>query len=195
MTESQEALDCKHLLIGITGAVGAVNMPQAIHKFRRLFAEEIHIMQSQAAQRFIPPYTLQLFSGRPVYTDAFAITDELSVPHIELARKADLLLIMPATANILGKAANGICDDLISTTIVACQVPIVFVPSMNAMMWTDRIVQRNVAILKEVGYVVLDPSEQGVEVSDLSIGVGAMPPFESVLLSLKLILATHQSTT
>lgn len=189
MTESKEALDCKTLLIGVTGAVGAVNMPQVIHKFRHFFAENVYIMQSQAAQRFIPPYTLQLFSGHPVYTDSFAITDEISVPHIELARKADLLLIMPATANILGKAAAGICDDLISTTIVACQAPIVFVPSMNEAMWADRIVQRNVAALKEVGYYVLDPSEQGVEVSDMSVGTGAMPPFESVLLSLKLILA------
>lgn len=193
MDQQQKEFDCTTLVIGMTGSVGVVTMHEYVYKFRRFFAKEVHLMMSRSAQRFILPYALQLFSDHPVLTDLFTLMDDIQVPHIELARKADLLLIMPATANILGKAAGGICDDLITTTIVACQAPVVFVPSMNEVMWTDQVVQRNVAILKEVGYYVLDPSDQGVEVSDLSVGGGAMPPFESVLLSLKLILATNRS--
>jgi phosphopantothenoylcysteine synthetase/decarboxylase len=181
-------LECENLLIGATGSIGVVNMPQYIHKFRQAFANNVTVLMSRSAQKFIPPYTMGLFSGNPVFTDTFDVAGDIQVPHIELARKADLFLIMPATANIFGKAAAGICDDLISTTIVACQAPIAFVPSMNQVLWSDKVVQRNVSTLKELGYYVIEPT-YGVEVSGLEKTLGAMPPFDALLLSLKMIVS------
>ena len=181
--------DCENLLIGVTGSAAAVQITQYLVKLRQTFAKNIYIMMSQAAQNFVPAYTLELYSGNPVTTDDFKINGEIRVPHIQLAQRADLFLIMPATANIIGKAAHAICDDLISTTIVACQAPIVLVPSMNEVMWKNRLVQRNIATLKEVGYFFLDPGE-GYALSDPThLGKGVIPPIDSILLSLKAIRA------
>ncbi|MBI2648975.1 MAG: bifunctional 4'-phosphopantothenoylcysteine decarboxylase/phosphopantothenoylcysteine synthetase, partial [Thaumarchaeota archaeon] len=114
------------------------------------------------------------------------MTTEVKVPHAELTRSADLFLIMPATANIIGKAVNGICDDLISTSIVACQAPVVFVPSMNEVTWSNKAVQQNTQKLKTLGYYVLEPT-CGYEITDMKQTFGAMPTFASILEQLKQI--------
>jgi phosphopantothenoylcysteine decarboxylase/phosphopantothenate--cysteine ligase len=156
------------------------------------FAGTVHVIMTRSARQFVTPYALSLVSGNPVFTDSFASAGEVRVPHIDLARRASLLLVMPATANILGKAAAGICDDLLSTTIVACQAPIVFVPNMNGAMWANRIVQQNVATLKGAGYFVIEPS-QGLEVADWVYSSGAMPAFNSLVASLEVILGSSRS--
>ncbi len=199
--ESDAALPCGNLLVGVTGSVGAVAVPQFLFLLRQSFAREIHVMMSRVAQKFLSPYVLRLFTDHRVFTDSFEISDEIKVPHIELTKRANLFLIMPATANIIGKAANGICDDLISTSIVACQAPVVFVPSMNEVMWTNRAVQQNVQKLKALGHHVLEPT-YGYEISNMKQTYGVMPPFASILEQLKNILAerrnsliVHQSAT
>ncbi|MBI3022767.1 MAG: phosphopantothenoylcysteine decarboxylase [Thaumarchaeota archaeon] len=186
MTEGNTDLPCGNLLIGITGSVGALAVPHYLSLLRQSFAKEIHVMMSRAAQKFLSPYAMRLLSGHRVFTDSFQITTEVKVPHIELTRRADLFLIMPATANIIGKAANGICDDLISTSIVACQAPVVFVPSMNEVMWSNRAVQQNIQKLKTFGYYVLEPT-CGYEITDMKQTFGAMPTFASILEQLKQI--------
>lgn len=154
-------------------------MPQFILYLRRRGLQTIQILMSAAACRFVTPYAMRLHSGRHVYTDTFETHGCTSVPHIELPRKSDLFLVMPATANILGKAANGICDDLISTTIFAATCPVMFVPSMNGAMWERPIVQENVQKLRRAGYRILDPSE-GIEISSLEPTRGCMPPLSKV---------------
>ncbi|MBI3022909.1 MAG: bifunctional 4'-phosphopantothenoylcysteine decarboxylase/phosphopantothenoylcysteine synthetase, partial [Thaumarchaeota archaeon] len=119
-------MPCGNLLLGITGSAGALAVPHYLSLLKQSFAKEIHVMMSRAAQKFLSPYALRLLSDHRVFTDSFQMTTEVKVPHAELTRSADLFLIMPATANIIGKAVNGICDDLISTSIVACQAPVVF---------------------------------------------------------------------
>jgi phosphopantothenoylcysteine decarboxylase/phosphopantothenate--cysteine ligase len=183
------SLICETLLIGVTGSIGAVKVHEYIFKLNQLFAQNVFILMSHSAQKFVTPSTLQLFTKSSVFTDDFEIIDDIHVPHIELAQKTDMFLIMPATANIIGKAAGGICDDLISTTIVSCQTPIVFAPNMNEAMWFDKIVQRNVQILKDVEYFFIEPT-YGYEISNMEKGYGTMPPFDTVLLSLEMILAT-----
>jgi phosphopantothenoylcysteine synthetase/decarboxylase len=179
---------CENLLVGVTGSIGAVAVPQFLFLVRQSFAKEVHVMMSRAAQKFVSPYVLRLFSGNHVLTDSFQITDEVKVPHIELTRRADLLLIMPATANIIGKAANGICDDLISTSIVACKSPVVFVPSMNEAMWSNKAIQQNVEKLRSFGYHLIEPSS-GYEITDMKQTYGAMPTFPSILEQLEKIMA------
>ncbi len=188
--ETGAGFPCGNLLVGVTGSVGVMNVPLYLFLFRQSFAKEIHVMMSRAAQKFLRPYALRLLSGHPVFTDSFQITNEIRVPHIELTKVAELFLIMPATANIIGKAANGICDDLISTSIVACKAPVVFAPSMNEVMWSNKAVQQNVERLKALGHHVLEPS-CGYEVSDMKQTYGAMPSFASILEQLEKIIAVR----
>lgn len=167
------------LLVGITGSVGAVAMPQFVLYLRRRGFKTVQILMSTAACKFVTPYAMRLHSGCRVYTDSFETHSDTSVPHIELTRKSDLFLVMPATANILSKAANGICDDLVSIALVSATCPVMFVPSMNGVMWSNPIVQENVQKLRRNGYRVLEPAE-GVEISTLESTHGCMPPLSTV---------------
>lgn len=171
---------CDTLLIGVTGSVGVLTMPAYVRLFRQTLARDVHVMMSRAAQRFITPYSFELYTDHPVFCDTFDHSPDVKVPHIELARRADLFLIAPATANVIAKCAHGLCDDLISTTIVACTAPVVLVPSMNEVMWRSRVVTRNVAMVRELGHHVIDPRE-GFGIADMKPSFGAMPPFLELL--------------
>src|SRR3989304_172762 len=120
-----------NLLLGVTGSVGVLAVPDYIKLLRESFAERVYVMMSHSAKKFVTPYTLRLYSGNYVFSDSFDISDDVRVPHIELTRKCDMFVIMPATANIIGKVANGICDDLISTAVMAFFVPGGFFSSMH----------------------------------------------------------------
>jgi len=182
---------CRNLLIGITGSIGAVNMPIYVQYMKDKFAENIFIMISKAARNFVNPYSLEFISGHKTFEDLFTPHGEYKVPHIQLPEKADIFLIMPATANIISKAANGIADDLISTSIVASSCPVLFVPSMNDIMWFNNIIQRNVKLLRDSGYYVMEPSE-GIQVSNSKRGAGAMPPLNLILGYIEKIINEHR---
>lgn len=154
---------------------------------RKELEGHISVMVSNNATKFVTPYALRIHSGNEVFTDSFQISNDVLVPHIKLTQEADMLLVMPATANIIAKVAHGFCDDLISTSIVACNCPILFVPSMNANMWFDRCVQQNVKKIMELGYYVLEP-RKGIEVEGLTDTYGVMPPLSDVLLVMRQIL-------
>ncbi len=175
-----------NLLLGVTGSVAVLVVPEYIRLLRENIAKNVHVMMSHSAKKFVTLYTMRLYSGNYVFTDTFDISDDVRVPHIELTRKCDMFVIMPATANIIGKAANGICDDLISTAVMACTRPVVFVPAMNPTMWSSKTNQRNVSTLKELGYHVIPPSE-GYEVADMKPSFGSMPPFEEIVNFLKTV--------
>ncbi|HJT10231.1 MAG TPA: flavoprotein [Candidatus Nitrosotalea sp.] len=174
-------------MLGVTGSVGVLTVPYYIKLLRESIAENVHVMMSHSAQKFVTPYTMRLYSGNYVFTNSFDISDDVRVPHIELTRKCNMFVIMPATANIIGKVANGICDDLISTAVMACVAPVVFIPSMNPNMWFSKANQKNVSTLKELGHFVLPPSE-GYEVADMKPSFGSMPEFESIVDFLKKIV-------
>ena len=118
-------------------------------------------VMTQAAQQFITPLTLQTLSGNPVYTDGFSLTEnpEWQVEHIGLARWADCILIVPATADFIGKVAHGLADDLLSTCVTATTAPVFFAPAMNDQMYANALVQRNIQILRDAGYRFVEPVE------------------------------------
>jgi phosphopantothenoylcysteine synthetase/decarboxylase len=188
---ASEPLLCERLLLGVTGSPAALSMPQYVLMMRQSLATTVHVMMSRAAQRFVRPYTMRLFAGGWVYTDTHQVAGDVLVPHIDLTQDADLLLVMPATANLLGKAAHGICDDLISTAVVACPAPVVLVPTMNGTMWRSRAVQRNVGLARELGYHVIEPGI-GLQLADMKEAPGVMPPLEHILGDLIGILAAHR---
>jgi len=169
----------KNIAIGITAAVSSAAMPSFIMHLRKELDCRITVMVSKNATRFVTPFALKIYSGNEVFTDTYDLGDNLLVPHIKLTQDADLTVIMPASSNILAKAAHGISDDLISTAIVAAASPVLFVPSMNERMWFNPIVQANVAKLKAYGYHVLEP-EKGKAVGGEDV-YGAMASLKSVI--------------
>jgi len=146
-----------NVLIGMTGSIGVVTFSEYIFLLRKNIAKNIRVIMSKSATKFITPFSIRAFSGNFVYTDSFDISENIYLPHLELVRKSDLFLIMPATANIIAKLAHGICDDLISTCALSAKIPVALIPNMNSDMWFSKANQRNVALIKELGYHILEP--------------------------------------
>lgn len=148
----------KEIVLGVTGGIAAYKAAEFV---RLLVKKEInvHVVMTRNAQQFMTPLTFQTLSGNPVVTDQFNLLEETKIGHIALADLAELIVILPATANIIGKIANGIADDFLTTMVMASKAPILFVPSMNVNMWESQAVKRNIEVLVERGYFVMEPAE------------------------------------
>jgi len=169
------SLPCKRLLVGVSGSIHATHLIEYLVRFRREFAEQIRVIMTAAATQMIPPQPVELAADGPVLTDLWGTADIRS-PHIRLTRWAELFVVVPATANTLGKAAGGIADDLLSTAILASEQPVVFAPSMNPTMWRNPAVQRNVSTLRADGHYVVEPLEgRSLTTGDLDTGLGPSP--------------------
>jgi phosphopantothenoylcysteine decarboxylase/phosphopantothenate--cysteine ligase len=146
----------KTVVLGVTGSIAAWQTPEIIGRLRDLMLN-VYCIMTKSATEFITPLTLQVSSQNPVAIDMFERRKEWNIAHIALADIADLLLIAPATANIIGKLANGIADDMLSTTVLATKAPIVIAPAMNPNMYSNKITQVNIKKLKELNYHFIDP--------------------------------------
>lgn len=146
-----------NIVVGITGGIAAYKACGIVSYLKQEGANVDVIMTENACQ-FITPLTLETLSGNRVTVDMFERPDDMDVKHISLAKKADLFLVVPATANIIGKVANGIADDMLSTTIMATGSPVVFAPAMNNGMYENPIVQDNLEKLKSYGYKIIEPA-------------------------------------
>lgn len=175
---SLDNLPGRRILLGVTGSIAATGMVQQVACLRLGLGAEVRVVMTAAAARFVTATALGAAAGHPVYTDEQA--NGLVVPHVELAAWADLLLVMPATANTLGQVALGLAPDLLTTTVLAATCPIVMAPSTNDAMWSSAAVQRNVATLRGDGITVVEPVA-GVSVGDGTLGNGAMAPLTDVL--------------
>ena len=149
--------DKKCVVVGVSGGVAVYKALDVISRLRKKDVE-IHVIMTKSATEFVTPLSFQSLSQNMVITDMFAEPKAWEIQHISLAKKADLMLIVPATANIIGKVANGIADDMLSTTIMATKAPVVFCPAMNTNMYENPIVQRNINLLKEFGYEFIEPA-------------------------------------
>lgn len=147
----------KKFLIGISGGIAAFKTASLVSHLRKSGAQ-VKVIMTESAQRFITPLTFQTLSGNRVYTDLFGAENANEIDHIALTDWCDYFIIAPATANIIGKITSGIADDLLSTTVMTIRVPSLIVPAMNTRMWENKIVQKNVAILKEMGFIVMEPA-------------------------------------
>lgn len=185
-----EKFPINNLLLGVTGSVGVLAVPEYIRLLKENIANRVDVMMSHSAKKFVTPYTMRLYSGNYVYTDTFDISDDVKVPHIDLTRQCDLFVIMPATANIIGKVANGICDDLISTAVMASKAPVVFIPAMNHSMWFSKANQKNISALKDLGHHIIPPSE-GYEISDMQSSFGSMAEFDVIVNFLKTVVSKN----
>jgi phosphopantothenoylcysteine decarboxylase/phosphopantothenate--cysteine ligase len=184
---------CDTLVLGVTGSIAAAEAPLLVRRLRDEVCRDVHVIVTPAARRFVSRRALELYSGQPVWSDLFDTTPSIRVAHVELAQRANLLLVAPATANLLAKCAHGLCDDLLSTTIVATRAPVVLAPNMNQAMWTSRVVRRNVALVRELGHFVVEPT-WGYEIADGLPTFGTMPPFRELQKAMAEALSSSGST-
>lgn len=167
-------LDNKNIIIGVTGGIAIYKTLDLISKLKKENAN-IEVIMTKAATEFITPLTFQTMSQNRVHFDMFGLVNEMEVEHISLAKKADVILVAPATANTLGKIANGIADNLLTTVIMATNKKVVFAPAMNTQMYKNPIVQNNIIKLKELGYEFINPGEGRLACGDEGTGKMAEP--------------------
>ncbi|MEA3487396.1 MAG: bifunctional phosphopantothenoylcysteine decarboxylase/phosphopantothenate--cysteine ligase CoaBC [Thermodesulfobacteriota bacterium] len=162
----------KNVVLGITGGIAAY---KAAELTRELVKREagVKVIMTGNAVRFIAPLTLQTLSGNPVYSDMFSLAGDPEIPHISLAQTADIIVIAPATANIIGKIASGIADDLLSTTIIATKAPVLICPAMNSNMYDNPILRSNIDKLSSLGYLFVNAGYG--ELACKSQGPGRLP--------------------
>lgn len=150
-------LEHKKVVLGISGGIAAFKAAEIASMLRKGGAEVKCIMTEHATE-FITPLTMREISGNPVALSMFGDVPEFNVEHIALAQWADVFVIAPATANVIGKIAGGIADDMLTTTVMATTAPVILAPAMNSNMYMNPIVQKNMAALKELGYEIIEPA-------------------------------------
>ena len=166
-------LSGRKVILGVTGGIAAYKAPIVVRELQKSGAE-VRVVMTESACQFITPLTLQAISGAPVGTDLFDPKYEEQIGHIELARWADVLLIAPATANVIGKIANGIADDLLTTLLLATEAKLVVAPSMNTKMLENPIVQANLGRIGELlGALIVAPDSGDLACKE--VGPGRMP--------------------
>src|ERR1700757_1610259 len=151
------ALDGKTVVLGVSGGIAAYKAAELVRGLTGRGAK-VKVMMTRNAQEFITPLTLQTLSGNPVATETFSLTQESQIGHIRLADTADLIVIAPASADIIAKAAVGIADDIVSTVLLAAQCPVAFAPAMNVHMYAHPTVVENLARLRARGVAVIEPA-------------------------------------
>jgi len=147
----------KNIVLGVSGSIAAYKSAEIVRNLKKN-NWDVQVVLTEEATHFITPLTLSVLSGRPVYKEMFDVKD-FEEDHISISEFADIILVAPATANIIGKVASGICDDLLTCVIFAFKGPVVFAPAMNENMWLNTIVQENVEKLKKFGYHFIPPEK------------------------------------
>src|SRR3990172_9244748 len=148
----------KEIILGVTGGIACYKAVELLRELTKAGAA-VQVVMTKNASQFVQPLTFEALSGRPVALDLFASEQESKMAHITMARRCNLLAIVPATANIIGKIANGLADDLLSTLALACACPILLAPAMNSVMYNNPVVQDNLRKIKKLGYTIVEPEE------------------------------------
>jgi len=179
----------KKIALGVTGGIAAFKAVALTSKLVHAGAQ-VRVIMTDAATKLITPLTFKEISGNPVAVDMWSGNAEFNVEHIALVRWADLFIVAPATANIVGKMAHGIADDLLSTTLLACNKPIIICPAMNTVMLEQPIVQKNLAWLASTGVHIMEASTGDLACG--TIGKGRLPEPEEILAYADNFLATQE---
>lgn len=178
-----------HILLGVSASISAYKAADLTNELTKK-GYAVDVLMTRNATKFITPLTLQSLSKRPVYLDVMAESQPNLITHIELAKKADLLVIAPATANTIGKIANGIADDMVSTVAMALHpgTPKLVAPAMNTYMYQNPVNQKNLNYLKEIGYKEIEPREAMLACGDF--GRGALATIEDIVAAIENELAS-----
>ncbi|SHE99379.1 phosphopantothenoylcysteine decarboxylase / phosphopantothenate--cysteine ligase [Alkalibacter saccharofermentans DSM 14828] len=166
------------VVVGVTGGIACYKAADLVSSLVKK-GFDIHVIMTENAGEFITPLTFQTLSGNRVATSMFERIASFEVEHISLAQRADVFVVAPASANFIGKMANGIADDMLTTTIMATKAPIVIAPAMNTAMWENPILKDNLEKLKKFGVQVVEPDEGRLACGDL--GKGKLAEVEEIV--------------
>ena len=168
----------KTVLLGITGSIAAYKIAYLASALHKLHAD-VHVLMTENATNFINPITFETLTGNKCLVDTFDRNFQFQVEHVSIAKKADVVMIAPASANVIGKLANGLADDMLTTTVMACRSQKILAPAMNTAMYENPVVQDNIRKLKNYGYEVITPASGYLACGDT--GAGKMPEPETLL--------------
>jgi phosphopantothenoylcysteine decarboxylase/phosphopantothenate--cysteine ligase len=189
----REMLDNRHILLGVSGGVAAY---KAVDLASRLISAgaQVKTVMTRAACRFVGPKSFEAVTQSPVFTTMWSTSEAFKISHIALADWADIVVVAPATANVIAKTALGICDDLLSTTLCTCWArPMLFAPAMNTRMWENPAVQANVETLKNRGVQWIGPASGRLACG--TEGVGRMSEPQDIMEAVKKIALNNQDKT
>lgn len=168
----------KTVLLGVTGSIAAYKIANLASALKKLHAD-VHVLMTKNATNFINPITFESLTGNKCLVDTFDRNFQFQVEHVSIAKKADVVMIAPASANVIGKIAHGIADDMLTTTVMACKCPVYVSPAMNTNMYENPIVQDNMKVLEKYGYHIITPASGYLACGDT--GAGKMPEPETLL--------------
>ena len=169
----------KNIILGVTGSIAAYKAADIANKLTKA-GNSVHVVMTKAAEQFITPLTFMTLTKNKVYTNMFALDDPSRVAHISLAHGADLFLAAPASADFIAKAAAGIGDDMLTTVLLAVQdIPVLIAPAMNTAMYDNKLTQRNIKPLTELGYRFIEPRAALLACGD--VGRGALADVELIV--------------
>jgi phosphopantothenoylcysteine decarboxylase/phosphopantothenate--cysteine ligase len=171
-------LEGKCVVLGVTGSIAAYKIASLASALKKLGAD-VEVIMTRNATNFINPITFETLTGHKCLVDTFDRNFEFNVEHVSIAKKADVFMVAPASANVIGKIANGICDDMLTTTFMACRCPKIISPAMNTAMYENAILQDNLAKLESYGMNVIKPASGYLACGD--VGAGKMPEPEVLL--------------
>lgn len=187
-----QKMEKKCVIVGVTGGIAAFKTCSLVSSLRKK-GHEVHVLMTGGAQEFVTPLTFQTLSGTRVITDMFSTDYEPEVHHISLSEKADAFVVAPATADFIAKAANGIADDMLTTTFLAAECPKLVVPAMNMHMLANPATQRNIAQLKEDGITVMESATGFLACGDT--GKGRMPEPVQIEDALEAVMSVDRFLT
>ncbi len=168
----------KNILLGVTGSIAAYKACEIISLLKKK-GHKVKCVMSTDAKWFVTPLSLEVLTGNTVACDMFARPEKRTTEHVSLSDEADVILVAPATADILGKVASGICDDMLACVICASERPVIFAPAMNDKMYKNPIVQDKIAYLKEKGYHFIEPVVGHLACG--TEGMGHLAPVETIV--------------
>ena len=179
----------KTVVLGVTGCIAAYKACEIVSSLKKKGATVIVIMTPHSTE-FVQPLSFETLSGNRVITDLFDRDFDFEVEHVALAKRADVFVVAPATANTIGKIANGIADDMLTTTIMACKAPKIICPAMNTNMYENENTTENIARLKKQGYKIIEPISGRLACGD--VGKGKMAEPETIVKAIEDILTPNQ---
>jgi len=175
----------RHVVLGVTGGIAAYKAADLTSKLVQAGAE-VQVVMTESGTRFVAPLTFETLSRRPVHRDLWRAEEDFSPTHVALADWADLVVVAPATANIIGKFAAGIADDLLSTLLMSVDVPVLLAPAMNTRMWNNAVVRENVARVTERGVRIVEPGEGYLACG--AVGKGRLAEVSDILRAIASVL-------
>lgn len=185
-------LEGKCVVLGVTGSIAAYKIANLASALKKLHAD-VEVIMTKNATNFINPITFETLTGHKCLVDTFDRNFSFQVEHVSIAKKADVLLVAPASANVIGKMAHGIADDMLTTTALACRCPKIVAPAMNTNMYENPMVQDNIACLKQYGMEVITPASGYLACGDT--GAGKMPEPEVLLQYILRTIACEKDLT